>query len=204
MLRKAEPSRRTLRAAGQVISDLRLKRGLTIENLARRARCSSKTIENLENGKSAYMATFVRVARALDIHVQKIMLEMKPQFVHLPEQQHTPTNTTLSITVPTDSPEDFLYLSYLLNDAARKYAKFKAVSPDTPKEIASFLFPDVYSSEPHAFHFILLIPSGLATEVMAFVIANNRLPDFAVVLEERHGPPSIQEIMQLEHRYGIR
>lgn len=61
---------RTYPAAAARIAELTTIRGMTAEMLGRNAEASEGTIQNIFNGKRAYIATLTRVAEALDFPVE--------------------------------------------------------------------------------------------------------------------------------------
>jgi transcriptional regulator with XRE-family HTH domain len=82
------PSTRTVKADGEIVKQLRLNKGWRPEDLARRAGCSKKTVENVERGANAYLFTLQNIAEALDVEFRallpKVECESKePRFVEV-------------------------------------------------------------------------------------------------------------------------
>lgn len=59
----------------------RMAKGWRVEDLARKARCSKKTIENAEGGNDVYPSTLHKIASALQVEYQKLSLREEDQEV---------------------------------------------------------------------------------------------------------------------------
>ncbi len=66
-------SNRTVITSGQTIQRLRIEKGWRVEDLAKKAKCSLKTVKNLERGKRAYLFTISKLAAALGVEVSAII-----------------------------------------------------------------------------------------------------------------------------------
>ncbi len=60
-----QPSRRTVRANGNKILELRTGKGWNLADLAAHAVCSEKTAKSVENGRPVYQSTLRKIAEAL-------------------------------------------------------------------------------------------------------------------------------------------
>ena len=58
---------RTVRPDTEAIKRLRLGKGWRAEDLATKAICSVKTIENVERGANVYLSTLAKIAKALGV-----------------------------------------------------------------------------------------------------------------------------------------
>jgi transcriptional regulator with XRE-family HTH domain len=70
---EARSSTRTVTADGEAVKRLRLEKGWRIEDLAKRARCSIKTVENVERGANVYLFTLKKFAEALDVEYKSLL-----------------------------------------------------------------------------------------------------------------------------------
>ncbi|KAJ3064541.1 hypothetical protein HK102_008175, partial [Quaeritorhiza haematococci] len=71
------PKGRTLPINGDAVRTLRLQRGWNIDDLARKAGCTSRTIENIERGgKRVYAITLVEIAKALGVSHADLLSEI--------------------------------------------------------------------------------------------------------------------------------
>jgi transcriptional regulator with XRE-family HTH domain len=62
-----QPPKRTVRPDGAAIKQLRLQKGWRVEDLAAKAICSVKTIENVERGANVYVFTLAKLAKELGV-----------------------------------------------------------------------------------------------------------------------------------------
>jgi transcriptional regulator with XRE-family HTH domain len=66
----ADPQKnRTVTPDGGAIQRLRTEKGWRVEDLAEKAKCSLKTVENVERGAEVYLYTLSRLAKALGVEV---------------------------------------------------------------------------------------------------------------------------------------
>jgi transcriptional regulator with XRE-family HTH domain len=71
----AIPKGRTLPISGDAVKILRVQRGWSIEELANAARCSVKTIQNVEHGARTYLSTLVKIAEAFNVPYHQLLGE---------------------------------------------------------------------------------------------------------------------------------
>ncbi len=69
------PEGRTLEIRADMVKSLRLKEGWTVEQLANQAHCSVKTIQNVEHGHNIYLATLIKIAKALKVDHQALLAD---------------------------------------------------------------------------------------------------------------------------------
>jgi transcriptional regulator with XRE-family HTH domain len=70
---------RTVEPDGEAIQRLRIEKGWRVEDLAKKARCSLKTVENVERGANVYLYTLSKVAQALGVEVSTLMTGAAPR-----------------------------------------------------------------------------------------------------------------------------
>ena len=76
----ADPQKqRTVVPDGPAIQRLRGERGWGIEDLAEKAKCSIKTVENVERGAATYPHTLSRLAKALGVEVSTLTAGSVPR-----------------------------------------------------------------------------------------------------------------------------
>lgn len=88
---------RTVRPDAEAIKRLRLEKGWRAEDLARKALCSQKTIENAERGANLYLFTLAKVAKALGVAYQTLLPAPIPASNPQPQQRRIDVQITLSI-----------------------------------------------------------------------------------------------------------
>ena len=69
---------RTVTPSVATIRRLRLERGWRVEDLARKAKCSVKTIENVERGQNVYVFTLTKLADALGVSYVTLVAGNEP------------------------------------------------------------------------------------------------------------------------------
>ncbi len=93
---------RTVEPDGEAIQRLRIEKGWRVEDLAKKARCSLKTVENVERGANVYLYTLSKVAQALGVEVSTLMTGAAPP--PLPKERSW--TITIRITTPDDEAFD--------------------------------------------------------------------------------------------------
>ena len=73
-----KPKNRSVKADGDAIRRLRLAKGWRVEDLARKAKCSVKTVENVEAGEQAYLCTLTNVAAAFGVEFATLVVGAMP------------------------------------------------------------------------------------------------------------------------------
>jgi transcriptional regulator with XRE-family HTH domain len=94
------PKKRTVEPDGQAIQRLRMQKGWRVEDLAKKAQCSLRTVENVESGENVYLFTLRRFAEALGVEVSTLMPGAMP-----PEQPKKERVLKVTIEVPTPYEE---------------------------------------------------------------------------------------------------
>lgn len=71
-------ARKTItRSIGEVVKELRLEKGMSICNLARKAKIPYQSIQNIENGNKPNFDYVVSIAKALDEPLEKFIIERR-------------------------------------------------------------------------------------------------------------------------------
>jgi transcriptional regulator with XRE-family HTH domain len=70
--KQKQPTDRTVKPYGKIIRQLRRALKMTVEDLAEKAGCSKKTIENAEACHNIYWFTLGSIAQALNCKIEKI------------------------------------------------------------------------------------------------------------------------------------
>jgi transcriptional regulator with XRE-family HTH domain len=69
------PKNRSVKPNGEAISRLRQQKLWRVEDLAKKAQCSVKTVENVERGANVYMFTLAKFAKALEVEDYALIME---------------------------------------------------------------------------------------------------------------------------------
>lgn len=88
---------RTVRLDGAAAGRLRVERGLNVEEVAKAAKCSAKTVRNAEAGRPVYLVTARHLAAALGVEPAALLLDPPPA----PLRGKT-YEITLRLTTPFD------------------------------------------------------------------------------------------------------
>lgn len=95
-----KPKNRTVAPDGEAIQRLRIEKGWRVEDLANKARCSLKTVENVERGENVYLYTLRKFAEAFGVGVSTLMAGVLP-----PEPPKKEQVLRVIIEVPTPFEE---------------------------------------------------------------------------------------------------
>lgn len=168
---------RTVRPDAEAIKRLRLEKGWRAEDLARKALCSQKTIENVERGANVYMFTLAKVAKALGVAYQTLLPVPTPTSEPQPQQRRIDVQITLSIPFQEfDESEQLVSFIELLKRLlpARDEIHVKAVTE------GSVLITLELSAED-ATNLLLAYERGHLVDL--------KVADVKVLLEPLEGPP---------------
>ncbi len=104
-----QPKNRSVKPDGDTIKRLRIEKGWRVEDLARKARSSVKTVENVERGANVYLFTLAKFATALGVEYITLVSGSKPA----PEPpKHGPTvKVHIVLSIPFDQFEESEKLS---------------------------------------------------------------------------------------------
>jgi len=69
---------RTVRPDAEAIKRLRVAKGWTVEDLAGKAICSPKTLQNIEKGNRVYLSTLSKLAKPLAVEIMTLVQGGKP------------------------------------------------------------------------------------------------------------------------------
>ena len=122
------PGGRTVRIRADEIKRLRIQKGWSSKELADRAICSVKTIENIERGREVYLATVAKVAKALGEDVATLL--KKPEqgaSGHPVTADHKwKFDVTIKLSIPSfdqfDETKDLVDLIKLLKTVIGKHS----------------------------------------------------------------------------------
>jgi transcriptional regulator with XRE-family HTH domain len=93
---------RTVQANGEAIKRLRTQRGWRVEDLAREAGCSERTIKSVESGRNAYPVTLRQLAEAFGVEYSTLTTDN----VTVPPDTFTVTKKyTVEVTLRISSPD---------------------------------------------------------------------------------------------------
>jgi len=88
---------RTVHPNAPVIKRLRLEKGWRVEDLAKHAKCSVKTIENVERGANVYYYTLAKLAKELGVEYVALVAEGKPLAESLAVERRFEVQIQLSV-----------------------------------------------------------------------------------------------------------
>jgi len=92
---ESQAKNRTVRPDAEAVKRLRLAKGWRVEDLAKLAKCSAKTVENVERGANVYMFTLAKFAQALGVEYQSLL----PAADTAPESERQPRRFEVKITL---------------------------------------------------------------------------------------------------------
>jgi transcriptional regulator with XRE-family HTH domain len=87
---------RTVRPDADAIKRLRLGKGWRVEDLARQAKCSVKTVENVERGSNVYLFTLGKIAKALGVDYRSLLPDTGPA----PEPPQRRFEVQIKLSIP--------------------------------------------------------------------------------------------------------
>jgi len=73
-----QPKSRAVKPNGDMIKRLRIEKGWRVEDLANKAKCSLKTVENVEKGANVYLVTLATFATALGVEYPTLVSGGQP------------------------------------------------------------------------------------------------------------------------------
>ncbi len=115
-----QPTKRTVSPDAEAIKRLRLAKGWRVEDLATKAICSVKTVENVERGASVYVSTLAKVAKGLGVEFMTLLQGDKPPQEPPKPQPHVQMQFVLSI--PFDQFDESAQLGGFI-DFLKKFMK---------------------------------------------------------------------------------
>jgi transcriptional regulator with XRE-family HTH domain len=93
---------RTVEPDGEAIQRLRIEKGWRVEDLANKAGCSLKTVENVEKGENIYLYTLKRVANALDVEPSELLIDVDDESPVRMRKKERVWKITLEVSTPYD------------------------------------------------------------------------------------------------------
>jgi transcriptional regulator with XRE-family HTH domain len=103
---------RTVAPDGEAIQRLRIEKGWRVEDLAKKARCSLKTVENVERGRSVYLYTLSKFAQALGVEVSTLMAGAAPPD---PPKKERRFKVQFTLEIPFEEFDESMQLVSFLN-----------------------------------------------------------------------------------------
>jgi transcriptional regulator with XRE-family HTH domain len=94
------PSNRTVRPDAEAIKRLRLEKGWRVEDLAKNAKCSVKTVENVERGANVYRFTLAKFAKELGVEYVALVAGGKPP--PMPPRPNPNVQVQIVLSIPFD------------------------------------------------------------------------------------------------------
>lgn len=105
---------RTVEPDGASIQRLRIEKGWRVEDLARRAGCSLKTVENVEKGENIYVYTLKRIANALGVEPSELLIDVDDAPPERMRKKERVWKITLEVSTPYDEFDESSDLVSLL------------------------------------------------------------------------------------------
>src|SRR5579885_3000893 len=105
---------RTVEPDGAEIQRLRIEKGWRVEDLANRAGCSLKTVENVEKGENVYIYTLKRVANALGVEPSELLIDEDDVPSARMRKKERVWKITLEVSTPYDEFDESSDLVNLL------------------------------------------------------------------------------------------
>lgn len=103
---------RTVEPDGEAIQRLRIEKGWRVEDLAKKARCSLKTVENVERGENVYLYTLSKFAQALGVEVSTLMIGTAPPD---PPKKERGFKLQITVEVPFEEFDESVQLASFMN-----------------------------------------------------------------------------------------
>jgi transcriptional regulator with XRE-family HTH domain len=93
---------RTVEPDGVEIQRLRIEKGWRVEDLAKKAGCSLKTVENVEKGANVYIYTLKRVASALGVEPSDLLIDGDDASLERRRKKERVFTITFEVSMPFD------------------------------------------------------------------------------------------------------
>jgi transcriptional regulator with XRE-family HTH domain len=105
---------RTVEPDGEAIQRLRIEKGWRVEDLADKAGCSLKTVENVESGANIYVYTLKRIASALGVEPSELLIDDDDAPPARMRKKERVWKITLEVSTPYDEFDESSDLVNLL------------------------------------------------------------------------------------------
>ena len=105
---------RTVEPDGVEIQRLRIEKGWRVEDLAKKAGCSLKTVENVEKGANVYIYTLKRVASALGVEPSELLIDGDDAPLGRRRKKERVIRITFEVSTPYDEFDESSDLVNLL------------------------------------------------------------------------------------------
>ena len=103
---------RSVAPDGKAVQRLRIEKGWRVEDLADKAKCSLKTVENVERGRNVYLYTLNKFAQALGVELSTLMAGAEPPD---PPKKKWMGNVQITLNIPFGAFDESMHLVSLLN-----------------------------------------------------------------------------------------
>lgn len=105
---------RTVHPNAPVIKRLRIEKGWRVEDLAKHAKCSVKTIENAERGANVYFFTLAKLAKELGVEYVALVAGTTPLAESLAAERRFEVQIQLSVPYHDFDEKDLVGLLQVL------------------------------------------------------------------------------------------
>lgn len=105
---------RTVEPDGVEIQRLRIEKGWRVEDLAKKAGCSLKTVENVEKGANVYIYTLKRIASALGVEPSELLIDGDDAPLERRRKKERVIRITFEVSTPYDEFDESSDLVNLL------------------------------------------------------------------------------------------
>ena len=118
-----QPTKRTVSPDAEAIKRLRRAKGWRVEDLATKAICSVKTVENVERGAHVYVSTLAKVAKGLGVEFMTLVQGDKPpQEPQEPPKPQPHVRMVFELSIPFDQFDESEQLGGFI-DFLKKFMK---------------------------------------------------------------------------------
>src|SRR5579885_2695836 len=111
---------RTVEPDGVEIQRLRIEKGWRVEDLAKKAGCSLKTVENVEKGANVYIYTLKRVASALGVEPSELLIDGDDAPLGRRRKKERVIRITFEVSTPYDEFDESSDLVNLLQELVNR------------------------------------------------------------------------------------
>jgi transcriptional regulator with XRE-family HTH domain len=140
---------RTVQADGDAIRRLRRSQGWNVEDLAKQAKCSVKTVENIDKSANVYLFTLAKFAQALGVEPKDLMPASADAPLPVAEATRIPNATQISFTINMhfSSLDETRWLADYLEEIVRRAGVMGQIDVRSIREGASIVVELASSTE---------------------------------------------------------
>jgi transcriptional regulator with XRE-family HTH domain len=143
------PKTRSVKANGEEIARLRQAKLWRVEDLARKARVSVKTVENVEHGANVYMFTLAKFATAFDVESQSLIAGgtiVQP----LPPKKERRIEVNLTISIPYEDFDESEQLVSLIDSLKAVIQAANAITPKAAMAGSTIITLEMSEADVHS------------------------------------------------------